>query len=536
MKVSSYGYSLPCAVLLTLSGCDGLLPLESEPVAAECVVPVGSVSIAELVHGPLDEIFGEAAVEFGVPVMLLKAIGWVETRWQMVRGHAEFPGQAAGYGIMALRGDHLALGARLSGSSVDSVRFSARANVRAAAAVLRYEADRLGLAREELRAWGPAVAEYSGIALAEGRSAYVHDDVFAVVRAGVEGDARASLQPQLVFPDFPVAHAPARTGAALWPVDHPAALWRGSPNFNARPAGEIGKVAVVIIHSCEGAYTGCWSWLANPDARVSTHYVVREDGREITQMVAEAQRAWHIGSRYDCALNSGADCWRNGHSNNHFTLGIELAGYASQPLWPAAQIDASARLVCDVTRRHDIPRDAIHILGHAQLQPHDRSDPGRNWPWEEFFRRLHTHCGSSPAELVVDASEGGNDPSRSRAELSSAWFATRATPGYYGNGYYFAPTGPTPDPALFRFYLPAPGTHTIDAWWTAAGNRSRAARFSARDPQGRILGSATVDQQKHGSRWNTLGTWAFPQGWNSVELSREGPRGCVVIADAVRLR
>src|SRR5688572_24204786 len=61
----------------------------------------------------LDVLFDEAARDYGVPAGLLKSIGYVETRWQMVRGHAEFPGQEPAFGVMALRGENLRNGAAL---------------------------------------------------------------------------------------------------------------------------------------------------------------------------------------------------------------------------------------------------------------------------------------------------------------------------------------------------------------------------------------------------------------------------------------
>jgi N-acetyl-anhydromuramyl-L-alanine amidase AmpD len=525
----------PVLFAVLLAGCEEMLPVAVELPRAQCTLP-GNAALTEPALESLEPHFSEAAAEFGIPAELLKAIGWVETRWQMVVGDPEFPGQPAAFGIMGLREGELERGAALAGSPPARVRSDPGENIRAAAALLGAHADRLGVNRGALGAWAPAVAAYSGISLPQGRSAYVHDDVFAVLRSGVDGDPRAAIAPRIVFPDFPAEVRAARSGAAAPVPDHPGAVWRTSPNHNARPAGDIGKVAMVVIHTCEGPYTGCWSWLANPDSRVSAHYVVREDGREITQLVPESGRAWHIGSTYDCSLNAGRQCWRNGHSNNHFTIGIEHAGYASQTFWPAAQLDASARLVCDLTRRHGIPRDAIHVLGHAQLQPHDRSDPGKNWPWAEFHRRLDAHCAGDAGEIVVDAVDAGNHAARARAERSAAWTLTRATRGHFGQGYYFASTGQQEDPAVFHFFLPTAATRTVDAWWTAGANRSRAVRFSATDPDGRVLGRATVDQQAGGSRWNPLGTWHFPAGWNSVEISRLGARGCVVIADAVRVR
>src|SRR5207249_11086354 len=82
----------------------------------------------------------------------------------------------------------------------------------------------------------------------------------------------------------------------------------------------------------------------------SAHYVVNEDGSEASQLVLERDRAWHIAALYDCTLNRRHDCWLNGVQSNHFTVGVEHAGFASQDSFPASQIEASAALVCDITR------------------------------------------------------------------------------------------------------------------------------------------------------------------------------------------
>ena len=106
----------------------------------------------------LQEAFVSAGAEFGVPPELLAAIGYTETRWEMVRGEVEFPGVPAAYGIMALRGDRLATGARLAGVSLDAARTDATANVRAAAALLGEWARDAGIDRGDVAAWAPLVA------------------------------------------------------------------------------------------------------------------------------------------------------------------------------------------------------------------------------------------------------------------------------------------------------------------------------------------------------------------------------------------
>ncbi len=527
---------LPIAVLIAglLASCEDAPPLEP-PAAGVCSTESAARSLmpAEV---QLDTAFSAAEREFGVPAALLKAIGYVETRWQMVEGHPHHPGQPAIYGLMGLKAEQLERAAALAAVPADAARSRPEANIRAAAALLGADADELGIDRGDLSAWAPAVARYSAIPLPEGQAAYVHHDVYATLRRGVstqEAMLGASLPPVNVRPAFALPAPPLSPASA---TDYPGAIWRASPNFNARPAGDIGRVAIIIIHTCEGSYTGCWSWLVNPDSRVSAHYVVNEEGTQLSQLVREADRGWHIGSAYDCKLNQGFECWRNGQSNNHFTVGIEHAGFASQSRWPASQLDASAKLVCEIARRHGITRNNLRILGHAHLQPHNRSDPGPSWPWAAYYARIDAHCGAAPGEVIIDSENAGNDHSSGHSTLSASWIATRATAGYYGSGYHFAPTGKVPDPAVFHFYLPAPATRTVEAWWTAGTNRSPTALFTATNAHGTRLGAVHVNQQESGSRWNALGTWNFPAGWNSIQLSREGPAGCVVIADAIRVR
>ncbi|HEU4562190.1 MAG TPA: N-acetylmuramoyl-L-alanine amidase [Longimicrobium sp.] len=485
----------------------------------------------------LDPVFARAGSEFKVPADLLKAVGFVETRWQMVSGREEFIGQQPAFGIMALRGEALERGARLAGVTASQVRTSPEANIRAAAALLSAYADELKVDRASLNAWGPAVARYSGIAEEAGQSEYVHTDVYGILGRGAiartpGGDVIASLAPRS---GLRAARVPSPVRRAAGP-DYAASVWRPSPNYNARPAGDIGKVGMVIIHSCEGSYSSCWSWLTNSAAQASAHYVVNESGSEISQLVRESDRAWHIAATYDCSLNSSVECWRNGYSSNHFTVGIEHGGFASQTSWPVGQIDASARLSCDISQGHGIPRDRYHYVAHGQLQPYNRTDPGPNWPWTDYMNRINSYCGTTSTGLIIDSNNASNNTAQGYIQVSANWTSTSSTAGYYGSGYYFANTAAVSDPAAFYFYLPAAATKTIDAWWTAGTNRAPSAPFIAYNASGTQVGSVNVNQQANGGKWNTLGTWNFSAGWNRVVLSRWTTSGYVVIADAIRVR
>jgi N-acetyl-anhydromuramyl-L-alanine amidase AmpD len=479
-----------------------------------CPAPVSAAPQAARAPrlSPFDSAFASAGVEFGVPPEVLKAIAWVETRWQMVEGREEFPGQAPAFGVMALRGAALERAAALAGVTPDGARHDPVANIRAAAALLDAYADKAAIDRSRIEQWSTVVVRYSGVELPAGRAAY----------AGAVDRALGRLPPAA-----PAACPP--EGAP----DYAPAVWRASPNFDQRASDSTGAIHLAIIHTCEGNYTGCWSWLVNPVSQVSAHYVVNEDGSEISQTVLERDRAWHIAALYDCTLNRQHDCWLHDVQSNHFTVGVEHAGFASQDSFPASQLDASAALMCDVTRDRGIPRDWQHIVGHGQLQPANRTDPGPNWPWIPYIHRIQALCG----EVVVDDSATYNDAAVAAAVVPATWLAAEATPDYYGGGYRWASTAPdATDGAEFSFQLAAAGTRTVDVRWTGGTNRSRRAAYVVITLTGDTLDTVLVDQTTEGGGWHTLGMWPFPAGWNRVVLSRRDASGAVVVADAVRVR
>lgn len=343
-------------------GCGGKEATAPAPVV-RC--NTSSVSYSQTVSAPVtdiptkyDSLFTVAANEFGVSPALLKSIAYVETRWQMVKGEEEFEGRPPAFGVMALRGDLLTRGALAAGVSVDAAKYNAAANIRAAAALLAAR----------------GLDGVTDIAVPEGRAAFARE-----VNAA-QGLAVAPLKSQ-VGPD----------GCPLPDVDFAGAIWRPSPNFNARTTA----ISMVIIHTCEGAYSGCWSWLVSPASQVSAHYVVNESGSEVSELVREKDRAWQIAATYDCKLNQNFNCSMNSTQMNHMTIGIEHAGYASQDSFPTSQLQKSAQLVCDITKRQGIPRDSLHIVGHGQMQPANRTDPGPRWPWHRYIDMIRSYCGDS---------------------------------------------------------------------------------------------------------------------------------------------
>ncbi|MGH7088775.1 MAG: N-acetylmuramoyl-L-alanine amidase, partial [Stellaceae bacterium] len=116
--------------------------------------------------------------------------------------------------------------------------------------------------------------------------------------------------------------------------------------------------------------------LTSPEAAVSAHYLIDEDGT-VLRLVAEERRAWHAG------LSS----WRGRHDVNGASIGIELVnpghewGYRT---FPDPQIAGCEVLCRDILARHPIP--ARHVLGHSDVAPERKQDPGELFPWARLAR------------------------------------------------------------------------------------------------------------------------------------------------------
>lgn len=143
-----------------------------------------------------------------------------------------------------------------------------------------------------------------------------------------------------------------------------------SPNWDERTL----PVTMVVLHYTEMEREAALQRLTDPEAQVSAHYFISEQG-EVVRLVPEGKRAWHAGRSY----------WRGLHDVNSASVGIELdnpghaLGYRE---FPAAQIDALLPLLADIVRRHNIPR--ANVVGHSDVAPARKIDPGELFPWDRL--------------------------------------------------------------------------------------------------------------------------------------------------------
>jgi AmpD protein len=164
-----------------------------------------------------------------------------------------------------------------------------------------------------------------------------------------------------------------------------------SPNFDARP--EHLPISLLVVHGISlppGQFGGPWvdqlfcntlDTDAHPyfhqirDLRVSSHFYVRRDG-SLTQYVSLHDRAWHAGE----------SCYEGRQRCNDFSIGAELEGADDVPYE-----DAQYRTLSDLASSLMVAYPDItpeRIVGHCDISPGRKSDPGAVFDWDRFRRLL----------------------------------------------------------------------------------------------------------------------------------------------------
>ena len=161
-----------------------------------------------------------------------------------------------------------------------------------------------------------------------------------------------------------------------------------SPNHDARPAGTA--ITLLVVHGISlppGEFGGdgitrlftnrldpgahpCYADIAR--IRVSAHFLIRGDG-DLVLFVGCFDRAWH----------AGASVWKGCERCNDFSIGVELEG-ADGIAYAAAQYTMLARLTRALRRTCPI----ADLVGHSDIAPGRKTDPGPAFDWARLYRLL----------------------------------------------------------------------------------------------------------------------------------------------------
>jgi N-acetyl-anhydromuramyl-L-alanine amidase AmpD len=197
--------------------------------------------------------------------------------------------------------------------------------------------------------------------------------------------------------------------------DYPPALWNAaaSCNYSSRAGTAI---SAITIHDIEGSYAGCISWFKNCNASVSAHYVLRSSDGQVTQMVLESDKAWHVGNA------------------NPYAIGLEHEGYRDQDGWYTnAMYTSSANLVKDICnsgygisplRTYHGPScndictlgSCVKIKGHQHFANQSHNDPGPRWNWYLYYNLINN-----------------NTPTTNYTSLNGTFYDSGGQNGDYGN-------------------------------------------------------------------------------------------------------
>ncbi|MEK6734012.1 MAG: N-acetylmuramoyl-L-alanine amidase [Pseudomonadota bacterium] len=140
-----------------------------------------------------------------------------------------------------------------------------------------------------------------------------------------------------------------------------------SPNYGNRPENTI--IDTIVIHYTEMLDDiSAINRLCDVEAEVSSHYLVSKKG-EIFCLVPDHLRAWH----------AGPSCWRGKENVNNYSIGIELDNNGREP-FSAALMNSLIKLCHELMEEH--PIDKFNIVGHSDIIPSRKFDPGRLFNWQ----------------------------------------------------------------------------------------------------------------------------------------------------------
>ena len=211
-------------------------------------------------------------------------------------------------------------------------------------------------------------------------------DVFGIHNYAVLSSSKIRFTPTQILSDNNEAYIPEVNLTKT--LEYGPAIWNPSPacNYSSRNGTAI---SATTIHTTQGSYAGSISWGQNCASNVSWHYIVRSSDGQVTQMVLEADKAWHVGTE------------------NSYTIGIEHEGYVDDASWyTTVMYNVSANLSRDICDSgYGIPPlrtyyglgtiganplgACLKIKGHQNFPNANKGDPGVNWDWERYYRLIN---------------------------------------------------------------------------------------------------------------------------------------------------
>jgi N-acetyl-anhydromuramyl-L-alanine amidase AmpD len=499
------------------------------------VVAVLLVAVAPLAAFAADsqnnraQLFSDAAKEFNVPVNVLLAVSYNESRWDTHGSQASVDG---GYGLMNLtsssalqvdgRGDPsrpvtpkvdttktytLDEASKLLDTSTDSLKHDDKQNIRGAAAVLAEYAKQTndGTLPSNASDWYAAVAKFSGNSDSQTAQDFA-DSVYQTMQSGAQRQTSdkqvVTLDKNTVNPNKSLLgrlHLKNQTKTQPNGTDCPSDLTcrfvsagyaaNGTDpadygNYDPANRPKDMQIKYIVIHDTEGSYDSAIDHFQDTTSYVSAHYVIRSSDGAVTETVRPKDVAWGAGNWY-----------MNMHSIN-----IEHEGFASDGAgwYTEAMYQSSAKLVRYLAKQYNISLDRQHIIGHDEISKvsvggvaASHWDPGAYWDWNHYMDLVQGKTTSaqmwSPSQQISENKTVEISPNfaTNQPEVTDCASGTCLTLPQQGANFVYLHTQPnTTSPLLNNKYMHpdgSPGTTQHQDWSAKATDGQR---FVVADTQG----------------------------------------------------
>ncbi len=381
-----------------------------------------------LIENPFSKTFKKAyAINPSIPKGILEAISFTQTRFQNLNNNAEPSciGYPATYGLMGLVKDgknyfrnNLPRVSQLSGFSEEAIISSAETSVLAYAKAFNVLQTQYQIFSSDLSKYQTILIELSELPLSNdlqnnfALNAHLYQVYWFLNNSEFQDmydfpDHKIDLQ-KIFGENYSVLSSKnisiaknsisndlgdtykITSNANVMSPDYPSAVYTpaASCNYSSRNGTQI---SAVTIHFVQGSYAGCISWFQNCSASASAHYVVRSSDGQVTQMVLESAKAWHVGSE------------------NPYTVGIEHEGYINNASWfTNAMYNSSAALTKDICSSNTINPlrtyygpgcsgtssqcllgSCTKVKGHQMNPNQTHTDPGPLWNWAKFYKLIN---------------------------------------------------------------------------------------------------------------------------------------------------
>ncbi len=147
-----------------------------------------------------------------------------------------------------------------------------------------------------------------------------------------------------------------------------------SMNFDSRNNNAIKYI--IIHYTALRNFSLALDYLCNQKNRVSCHYLISQSGK-IYSLVPDKKRAWHAGLSF----------WDSDKDINSMSIGIELdfSNYPKNNSYNLKMIQSLENLLMSLKKKYKIKKN--NILGHSDIAPYRKIDPGPKFPWKKLSKK-----------------------------------------------------------------------------------------------------------------------------------------------------